>query len=378
MAHFVGDVRYQIWNKGLLMSVLSAMPLVSVIIPMYQAEATIERALSSVLNQTYPNWECIVVDDGSTDDSLCFTSRFVQEDPRVRVLSQVNGGRSAARNTGTAVAQGEYVSFLDADDVLVSTFLEKTVEAAERTGSGCVMTAFRRSEGNDAYTTSLSGASKLIDSVDAAKMACAFWDNKKLAPFPPYAVGTVFRSVCGKLMRLPGRSSHELPAFCEGLRFGEDLLFMLDVYEEMGSVEALDYVGYLYVDNPMSTTNGYHGGDIEAIRRLIRCLQESAGGVLDEDLLRFAAARDVLSLVASVSMCDDKQSSSAEIERAMANDEFRWACAPLRGHRVSSRWEGQLFSEAILFLLRHGMCRMALHMQWLARSSGWGFVRRPH
>lgn len=91
------------------------MPKVSVITPVYNAERFIGLAVNSVLAQTFQDWEMIIVDDGSTDTTPQVLA--VYSDPRIRVLRQVNGGEAAARNTGLDWAAGEYVAFLDADDL---------------------------------------------------------------------------------------------------------------------------------------------------------------------------------------------------------------------------------------------------------------------
>jgi glycosyltransferase involved in cell wall biosynthesis len=91
-------------------------PLVSVLIPAYNAAAYIEEAISSVLTQTWPNLEVIVVDDGSKDDTLAKARQF--EGEKVRVVTQTNAGASAARNHAFSLAVGEYIQYLDADDIL--------------------------------------------------------------------------------------------------------------------------------------------------------------------------------------------------------------------------------------------------------------------
>lgn len=97
-------------------------PLVSVIMPAYQCEAFVLKGVQSVLNQTYPHLELIVVDDGSTDGTLQKLSQI--EDPRLRVLSQPNRGASQARNLGFSEARGEFIAFLDADDLWFPDYLE--------------------------------------------------------------------------------------------------------------------------------------------------------------------------------------------------------------------------------------------------------------
>ncbi|MFN3301364.1 MAG: glycosyltransferase family 2 protein, partial [Sediminibacterium sp.] len=97
-------------------------PTVSVVIPLYNKGKYIERAISSVLAQTYPPLEIIVVDDGSTDNGPERVLKF--NDPRIILIRQENRGPGAARNTGLARAKGKYIAFLDADDEWLPNFLK--------------------------------------------------------------------------------------------------------------------------------------------------------------------------------------------------------------------------------------------------------------
>jgi GT2 family glycosyltransferase len=105
------------------------MPTVSVIIPAYNAAATLPATLASLRSQTWTDWEAIVVDDGSTDDTAAIARQI--DDPRIRVLSGENGGQAIARNRGLAVAQGALVAFLDADDWWTVTALADRVAALQ-------------------------------------------------------------------------------------------------------------------------------------------------------------------------------------------------------------------------------------------------------
>lgn len=102
---------------------------ISVIIPVYNVEATLERAVASIVNQTYTDLEIILVDDGSTDGSGHMCDELAQTDQRLKVIHQVNGGLSAARNTGIEAATGEYIAFLDSDDEFVHDILATFVDA---------------------------------------------------------------------------------------------------------------------------------------------------------------------------------------------------------------------------------------------------------
>jgi glycosyltransferase involved in cell wall biosynthesis len=101
-------------------------PLVSIIIPVYNAESYVDAAIQSALQQTWVNKEIIIVDDGSTDNSLAIAKKH--EGVGITVLTQPNSGASTARNKGIAIAKGEYIQFLDADDLLSATKIETQVK----------------------------------------------------------------------------------------------------------------------------------------------------------------------------------------------------------------------------------------------------------
>ena len=108
---------------------------VSVIIPLYNAERFLDRCIRSVLSQTVGDFEVILIDDGSTDESGSLCRKFQEQDDRIIYLRQENRGVSSARNRGIDVAQGEFVVFVDADDWLDPHFLEKLLAAQKKHGS---------------------------------------------------------------------------------------------------------------------------------------------------------------------------------------------------------------------------------------------------
>ncbi len=111
-------------------------PLFSVIVPVYNVKNCLERCLDSVLEQTERDFECIVIDDGSTDGSGEICDAYANRDPRIRVIHQENRGLSGARNAGLDAAQGVYVYFADSDDYLLPLLLEKVREQFEKV-PGC-------------------------------------------------------------------------------------------------------------------------------------------------------------------------------------------------------------------------------------------------
>jgi glycosyltransferase involved in cell wall biosynthesis len=98
--------------------------LIGVIIACYNQQEYLSETISSVINQTYENWECIIVDDGSTDDSRQIAEEWARKEPRISVISQPNLGPSAARNVGIASSNAAYIVPLDGDDILLESYLE--------------------------------------------------------------------------------------------------------------------------------------------------------------------------------------------------------------------------------------------------------------
>jgi len=106
--------------------------LISIIIPCFNQAKFLNETLNSVLEQTYQNWECIVVNDGSTDDSENIAKGWVAKDTRFKYFNQVNSGVSAARNLALDKAQGNFIQFLDADDLLEVDKIEISIHAMQK------------------------------------------------------------------------------------------------------------------------------------------------------------------------------------------------------------------------------------------------------
>lgn len=116
--------------------------LVSIITPCYNGEKYIAQTIRSVLAQTYGDWEMLIVDDGSSDNSADIVRDFMAQEPRIRLLQQENAGSAAARNAGIRAAQGRYLALLDADDLWEPEFLARQLEFMESHDAVCVCCAY--------------------------------------------------------------------------------------------------------------------------------------------------------------------------------------------------------------------------------------------
>lgn len=120
------------------------MPKLSVIVPVYNVEKYLSRCVESILAQDFADYELILVNDGTKDGSVAIMEEYAQKDARVRLVHKENGGLSSARNAGLAVAQGEYVIFIDSDDWIAPGLFQNAVRAADETGATQVLWDYRR------------------------------------------------------------------------------------------------------------------------------------------------------------------------------------------------------------------------------------------
>lgn len=121
--------------------------MISIIIPIYNAEKYIKRCVSSVIDQSYNKLEILLVNDGSTDNSLNICEAFATKDNRIKVISQDNGGVSKARNTGLRLAKGEYVMFLDSDDYMLPDMCKTMLDVLYSKQADCVICGIQEPEG---------------------------------------------------------------------------------------------------------------------------------------------------------------------------------------------------------------------------------------
>ncbi len=123
------------------------MDLISVIVPVYNVEEYLCECLDSILAQTYENLEILLIDDGSTDNSGKICDEYAQKDARIKVMHKENGGVSSARNTGLDIAQGAYVTFVDADDFVECDFAEKLYKKMRQENSDLCFSRFDKYNG---------------------------------------------------------------------------------------------------------------------------------------------------------------------------------------------------------------------------------------
>lgn len=122
----------------------SVMVKISVIMPVYNTATYLRKSIESVLNQTYTDFELICINDGSTDNSAEILAEYKAKDTRIKVLEQSNQGQAIARNKGLNEAQGQWIGFIDSDDIWHSRFLEILIEAGNKSNCSVVCSNFKK------------------------------------------------------------------------------------------------------------------------------------------------------------------------------------------------------------------------------------------
>lgn len=209
-------------------------PFISIIIPIYNAEKFLCQCLDSVLAQTYPDWECILVDDGSKDSSEDICDEYTQKDSRFKVYHKENGGVSSARNMGLDNADGKYICFIDSDDYIYPTYLSDFGE--NLTSDIYVQGAtFVNGENVTPYTFPNETAED-ADSISAIVT--------RIMPYSPQ--GFSFRAPWAKLYK---REVIGDSRFDNSVSFAEDYLFNLGIYKKIYSLTTCEGCGYHYMQD---------------------------------------------------------------------------------------------------------------------------------
>ncbi len=207
---------------------------ISVIIPVYNAIDTIERAVNSILSQSFKNFEIIIIDDGSEDGSSDVIKSLAITSSKIRIISIPNSGVSAARNRGIQEARGKYIMFLDSDDLLHSGILELVHQHTIEFVSDVFIFGF---ELVDEYMNSVSKYS---------------YSSKKYYDKTGMAGDLAYVYICNQLNMVWNKAFRtawvkEKQLLFKKYQYGEDRLFVFDSLSEAEKVEISDVIGYSYV-----------------------------------------------------------------------------------------------------------------------------------
>ena len=211
--------------------------LVSIIIPVYNASKYIDDCLMSIINQSYKNIEVFLINDGSKDDSLQKLYQWQKKDSRIYVEDQINHGVSYTRNKGISLATGDYITFIDADDVVSLDFISVLVELIKNTGSDCAICNIKNfwSETDKVYS---DGNATIYSQVDTITNL----------------FGIFHGFMANKMYKLSIIQKHNIK-LNEDIAISEDLLFNIDYMQYVSKSVYYSGIKYLYRQHGASAFN---------------------------------------------------------------------------------------------------------------------------
>jgi len=211
--------------------------LVTIIIPVFNTSGRLETCLRSIASQTFRDWECILVDDGSTDGSGGICDSFAGADRRFRTIHQENGGVSAARNRGLDKAEGDYVMFVDSDDFVTPDCIDVLFRAAVASGADLTVAGVKVMAVDGTESSCIPSEARTFP-LDREHSDCFVSLEHLNLVFAPFA----------KLYRKAPIDEGRI-RFPEGMDYGEDLCFNLSFLERVSEIATVPDTVYCYVRN---------------------------------------------------------------------------------------------------------------------------------
>lgn len=214
-------------------------PKVSIIVPIYNLEDYIDRTVKSLQDQTYQNLEIILVDDGSSDNSLTIIKRLADIDSRIKCTTQPNGGAAKARNTGLALATGQYITFVDGDDMLSPNAIADNINYFIDDEIDWVALSVRKVnvQGDFLAEGDLGFIINKTEEIDSSKFVPYFYEHK----LSGVVCGTIYRG-----------SSIQNIHFKDGIFYEDSLFFIELLCNTMKAVLSTKGL-YYYLDRPYSS-----------------------------------------------------------------------------------------------------------------------------
>lgn len=230
--------------------------MVSIVVPIYNAKKYLNCCINSILQQTYENFELILVDDGSADGSLEICNNYERDDKRIKVIHKVNGGVSSARNAGIESATGDYILFIDSDDYIEENYIQTLVENCSD-DCDLVVCGFTYDFGSKKTENKVEEVNCLTIEEYKKKFNSLYAKSLTNSPF-----GKLYKSELVKDI-----------AFDISVPLGEDLIFNLDYLKRCKNIKIIPYAGYFYNQtNVSSATKKYKTEYYDCI---IKCYEKS-------------------------------------------------------------------------------------------------------
>ena len=221
--------------------------MISIVMPVYNAEEYLKKSIESILCQTYPAWELIIIDNGSEDDSYRICQEYAKNEERILVLHQYqNKGVSAARNLAVEKATGNYITFLDADDWVAGDYLETLIKTAKDTQADMLVCQYQKMYDANRDAADTASLEKKTENSRYAAKAYNREDYVRQCLLEGYTHcwGVLYKVSLLEGIRFPAR-----------VTIGEDVLFLIDAVLQAEKIVVTEYDGYRYYINENGAMN---------------------------------------------------------------------------------------------------------------------------
>lgn len=273
------------------------LPLISIIVPVYNPGQYIYKCLESLVNQIKKNYEVILVDDGSTDGSDKICKEYCQKYENIRYFYKENSGVSDTRNFGIEKSIGEYITFVDSDDYIDESYTEKATDIINQ---GYEMIIFNHAKVNGEIINELVLLEQSQD-VTCPKILNKYFEN--------YCLSTACKKLFKRNMLIENKIN-----FDNTISNGEDMLFSITAYVNSKKTYYLNYCAYFYLFNESSITNNVdiekrkkHSYDNLFFYKQIDLLLKEKGFEIDEDLFLNAFLRNFFYGLSSLWSIENEQ-----------------------------------------------------------------------
>lgn len=258
--------------KTFLKAVIYMSPEISIIVPVYNVEAFLKECIESIINQTFKNFELILINDGSSDNSGGICDRYAQTDNRIKVIHKTNSGPSSTRNLGIKVSKGKYVAFVDSDDTVEPNMYENMYKIAVKTMSeivACGYVEINEFNGQSSKYTTPFKEKRLIEDNEIKKSLETLLTKNQILGYP---------SLCNKLYNKEFLLENKL-IINENIRIAEDLCFNISAYSRAKRVCCINEAYYRYrrINNEsiMNNKDGAFYLRLKARKQLLKTLKQN-------------------------------------------------------------------------------------------------------
>ena len=254
------------------------MELVSIVVPVYNVEHYLQECILSLLGQTYKNIEVILVDDGSTDSSGNICDLFAEKDSRIKVIHKRNAGLGYARNSGLEIAKGEYITFIDSDDIAEKNLVELLMNAVHEAVADTCIGGFKRisEDGKilfqERYQPEMYERDAVYQNLFARMLGSAADKHDAIR----MSVWNVLYS-----MKIIRENNIRFPS--ERMLISEDIIWDSEYYRHSEHAAIIDSTAYNYRVTPGSLTQKYKSNKFEMICKLYNVLEEKVKDCIHQE-----------------------------------------------------------------------------------------------